>query len=220
MTRCPTNQRCTAKCEPTTPVREGRLHTSRKMRGYGDLRRRLIALLVGHRGMSSLAVPSLAVPGAVPRGSRTRRSSSVPAPRLATDKRGASVLPSASAGKSPRRPRRDQFLLALVFIRAARSNRSREPLPLRSGPFPRAHRRSPTSRPNSNEQTMTEVRPPRAPPRRRRRRTGSSPAGPTSSSAPRRPRRGRSSSTTSRRCTTSSTTSYPSAFIACGSARR
>lgn len=111
-------------------------------------------------GMSSLAVPSLAVPGAVPRGSRTRRSSSVPAPRLATDKRGASVLPSASAGKSPRRPRRDQFLLALVSIRAARSNRSREPLPLRSGPFPRAHRRSPTSRPNSNEQTMTEVRPP------------------------------------------------------------
>lgn len=160
MTRCPTNQRCTAKCEPTTPVREGRLHTPRKMRGYGDLRRRLIALLVGHLGMSSLAVPSLAVPGAVPRGSRTRRSSSVPAPRLATDKRGASVLPSASAGKSPRRPRRDQFLLALVSIRAARSNRSREPLPLRSGPFPRAHRRSPTSRPNSNEQTMTEVRPP------------------------------------------------------------
>ena len=41
--------------------------------------------------MSSLAVPSLAVPGAVPRGSRTRRSSSVPAPRLATDKRGATV---------------------------------------------------------------------------------------------------------------------------------
>ena len=95
--------------------------------------------------MSSLAVPSLAVPGAVPRGSRTRRSSSVSAPRLATDKRGASVLPSASAGKSPRRPRRDQFLLALVSIRAARSNRSREPLPLRSGPFPPAHRRSPSS---------------------------------------------------------------------------
>jgi len=220
LTRCPTNQQCTAKCEPTTRFEKVGCTPREKMRGYGDLTPSDRHCWLGTWGMSSLAVPSLATPCAVPRGSRTRRSSCVPAPRLATDKRGASVLPSASAGKSPRRPRRDQFLLALVFIRAARSNRSREPLPLRSGPFPRAHRRSPTSRPNSNEQTMTEVRPPRAPPRRRRRRTGSSPAGPTSSSAPSRPRRGRSSSTTSRRCTTSSTTSYPSAFIACGSARR
>lgn len=66
----------------------------------------------------------------------------------------------------------------------------------------------------------TRVPHPPQPRRRRKRRTSSSPDGPTSSSAPRRPRNGRSSSTTSRPCTTSSTTSYPSAFIACGSAPR